>query len=135
MSGFKRYGAFFLLGGVLYACLELLWRGRTHWSMALTGGLCMAVLRYISLHCRSISVWSRALIGCAFITLAEFLVGLAVNLALGWKVWDYSGMPLNFMGQICLSYCALWYILCFPGMYICTLVEKKIFSVKRDNIE
>ena len=33
----------FLLGGGAYAALELAWRGTTHWTMFLTGGLELAV--------------------------------------------------------------------------------------------
>ena len=49
-----------------------------------------------------------ALIGAAIITSLEFLAGLVVNRLLGWNVWDYSGMPLNVLGQICVPYMLLW---------------------------
>ena len=34
------YGGVFTAGGLGYGGLELLWRGRTHWSMLLCGGVC-----------------------------------------------------------------------------------------------
>ena len=34
----------FLIGGLGYGLLEILWRGRTHWSMLLTGGVCFIAL-------------------------------------------------------------------------------------------
>ena len=34
----------FLFGGVGYGLIELLWRGRTHPSMVLTGGFCFAII-------------------------------------------------------------------------------------------
>ena len=34
----------FLLGGGAYAALELAWRGTTHWTMFLTGGVCLCLL-------------------------------------------------------------------------------------------
>ena len=37
--------AVFALGAAGYAALELLWRGRTHWTMALTGGAVLVGLR------------------------------------------------------------------------------------------
>lgn len=40
------YGGVFTAGGLGYGGLELLWRGRTHWSMLLCGGVC-AVLIYL----------------------------------------------------------------------------------------
>ena len=40
----------FLIGCVGYSALEILWRGFTHWSMALTGGGCMVAI--YELNCR-----------------------------------------------------------------------------------
>ena len=34
----------FVLGGTAYAMMEILFRGHTHWSMALTGGACVVTL-------------------------------------------------------------------------------------------
>jgi len=33
----------FSIGGAGYALLEILWRRKTHWSMAVTGGICVCV--------------------------------------------------------------------------------------------
>lgn len=123
-----RYGSAFVLGALLYALIELLWRGHTHWSMMLCGGVCLAAIYFVYLHCSSAGVLGRALIGCAIITLSEFITGLFVNIMMSWNVWDYSKLPFNFMGQICVSYTALWFALCFPAFYICKVMEDKIFS-------
>lgn len=45
------------------------------------------------------------------ITAAEFLCGLLCNRVLLLDVWDYSGMPMNVMGQICLPFSLLWLLL------------------------
>lgn len=121
-----KYFTVFVLGGLAYAGLELIWRSYTHWTMAVTGGVCAALLYYVSRHCKSISLISRALIGCAFITLAELAVGLAVNRYFDWQVWDYSHIPFNFMGQICLAYSSLWFLLCIPVLYFLPRIEKRI---------
>ena len=42
---------------------------------------------------------------------AELVAGLILNVWLGLGIWDYSTMPLNFMGQICLPFCLLWVLL------------------------
>ena len=33
-----------LIGGALYMGIELLWRGRTHWTMGLVGGRCFVLI-------------------------------------------------------------------------------------------
>ena len=96
-------------GGLLYIILELVWRGHSHWTMFVLGGLCFALIGLINeLIPWCMPLWQQALIGTAIVTLLEFLTGCIVNLGLGWNVWDYSGMPLNLMGQICVPYILLW---------------------------
>ena len=53
-------------------------------------------------------LWKQIFIGVLIITGSEFLVGCIVNLWLGWNVWDYSGLPGNILGQICILYILLW---------------------------
>lgn len=53
----------------------------------------------------------------ALITGAEFLAGLVLNVWLGLGIWDYSGIPGNVMGQICLPFTGLWLLVslvCIP---------------------
>ena len=33
-----------VLGGLAYMGVELLWRGRTHWTMGVLGGVCFVVI-------------------------------------------------------------------------------------------
>ena len=50
------------------------------------------------------------------ITVTELITGLILNVWLGLNVWNYSGLPFNFMGQICLQFSALWFVLSFFGI-------------------
>ena len=34
----------FLTGAVIYYSIEMLWRGRSHWSMAVAGGICFYLI-------------------------------------------------------------------------------------------
>lgn len=92
------------LGGMAYAGLELLWRRRTHGSMFALGGLCFLLIG--SLRRFRLPVALRAILSAAVITGLELLTGLLVNR--DHRVWDYSRQPLNFKGQICLTYSLLW---------------------------
>ena len=42
------YGVIFVTSGLIYIMLELLWRGRTHWTMFLCAGLCGLVMANIN---------------------------------------------------------------------------------------
>ena len=54
----------------------------------------------------------QAAICTVAITATELVAGLLLNVWLGLGVWDYSHLPLNLWGQICVQYALLWYILC-----------------------
>ena len=105
----------FLMGGVGYFCLELVWRGWSPWTMVLVGGLCFIGVGRIN----EVLDWDtplvlQALIGAAVITVVEFASGCVLNLWLGLHIWDYSDMPFNLLGQVCLLYAVLWYFLALP---------------------
>lgn len=50
-------------------------------------------------------------VGALFVTAMEFVVGIPLNLMLGLHIWDYSSLPFNLLGQICLPFTVLWFSL------------------------
>lgn len=102
----------FILGGIAYAMIEILFRGHTHWTMVLTGGACVLTMYMMSGWLLDIPLVASALTGALIITMYELVVGLIVNVRLGWSVWDYSDMPGNLLGQICPAFSAIWFLLC-----------------------
>lgn len=99
-----------VIGGRLYTWIELLCRGRTHWTMFILGGICFVVLGLLNEY-KIPWHWCllrQAIAGACIVTIFEFITGCVVNLWLGWNVWDYSSLPFNLMGQICLYYFLLW---------------------------
>ena len=116
----------FTAGSLLYGLMELVWRGWTHWSMLLCGGLCLSFMYCISdFH---IPFWLKLILSAVVITWVEFAAGCLINLRLGWQVWDYSAMPGTIMGQICPQFCLLWLALSVPGLYICSLIRNLLFK-------
>ena len=95
------------LGGGAYVLVELLWRGRSHISMFVLGGICFWLIGQLDRR-QTIPVLGQACMGACVITGLELVTGLIVNRWLGLNVWDYSALPGNLMGQICLYYFALW---------------------------
>lgn len=99
-----------LCGGCLYVLLELAWRGRSHWTMFLLGGACFVLIGLLN----ELLPWEMPLVlqgvigSAAIVTPLEFATGCVVNLWLRWGVWDYSGLPCNLLGQICLPFALLW---------------------------
>lgn len=100
----------FLIGGRAYTGLEMLLRGRTHWTMFILGGICFVIIGLLNEHKFrwKDSLILQSLVGATVITILEFFTGCIVNLWLKWNVWDYSNLPFNLLGQICLYFFLLW---------------------------
>ena len=97
------------IGGFTYLLIELLWRGHTHWSMGIVGGLCGYAIGLINeIFPWELAIWKQTLIGAAVTTCIEFISGCIINLVLKWNVWDYSNLPFNILGQVCLYFFVLW---------------------------
>lgn len=104
--------ALFLMGSILYLSVEILFRGYSHWSMAILGGLCFVIIGELNEHAFSrMPLLYQMLISTIVVTVLEFITGLIVNVWLGWGVWDYSDLPFNIMGQICLPFSIMWFFL------------------------
>lgn len=112
-----KHMALLLIGGALYVLLELLWRGRSHWSMFFLGGICFVCIGLINeLIPWEMPVWQQVIIGACIITALEFMAGCIVNLWLGWAVWDYGSLPGNIWGQICPQFFLLWMPVAFVAI-------------------
>lgn len=97
------------IGGSLYIIIELLWRGYSHISMFILGGICFLYAGYQNEYTAwDRSLWQQVLKVDVFILCAEFIAGCVINLWLGMDVWDYSNVPCNLLGQVCLPYAILW---------------------------
>ncbi len=85
--------------------------------MAIAGGLSFAVL--YGLYSRYEPGWIFAIaLGIIFITAVELIVGYIVNIRLKLNVWDYSKLPLNLFGQVCIPYSAIWGILSYAILLV-----------------
>ena len=107
---YAQYMFTFLMGYFLYAFVEVVSRGYTHWTMCLTGGAALTMLYFIS---RSPAM---TLIRCC-------IIGAAAITAI---VWDYSDQPLNVLGQICPLFTVLWGILCIPAFFLCQMIRRRL---------
>lgn len=107
-----KYLFLFFFGGIVYILIELLWRGFSHWSMGVLGGMCFVLLGLINeRYTWDIPLWIQMLLGSFIITLLEFIAGCILNLHFHLNIWDYYDMPFNILGQICLPYMILWFFL------------------------
>lgn len=101
----------FIIGGLIYASLEVFTRGFTHWSMFIVGGLCFVIIGLLNEWYNEHTLFElQTVIGAFVITALEFISGYIVNIKLGWNVWDYSQHNFNLFGQICLHHTICYWI-------------------------
>ena len=114
----------FALGGSLYVGLELLWRGRSHSSMFLAGGLCFVLIGELN-QCRPRrSAALRMLTGAGIITAVELAVGLAANR--DYSIWDYRQQWGNFLGQVCPMFSLLWMPLTLAAEWVYRRADRQL---------
>ena len=117
-----------VIGGLVYMGIEILWRGHTHWSMGVLGGVCFVLIGLLDEWQDHPPLWLQMLEGAMIVTVLELLVGLVVNRWLGWNVWDYSDMPGNLWGQICPQFAAAWLVLSWAAVKLENLMHKWLDS-------
>ncbi len=76
-------------------------------------------------------LWLQALIGGSVITLAELGAGLILNVWLKLDIWDYSRLPGNLWGQVCLKYALLWVVLAGTAIVLFDWMRHWLFQEER----
>lgn len=107
-----KYLSLFLAGGFAYGICENLFRGYSHISMFIAGGICFILVGLINeVYKGEISFISQMFLSTIIITFVEFITGMIVNVWLKMGVWDYSSLPYNILGQISLGFSVIWFFL------------------------
>ena len=120
------------VGGALYIVIELLWRGHSHWTMFVLGGICFFYVGLINEELPwEMSLIKQMLIGAVVITMLELLFGVIVNGVYKLNVWDYSNIQFNFLGQICLPYSILWFFISLPAIVLDDYLRYRLFHEEK----
>ena len=123
----------FIIFGLMYITIELLYRGHTHYSMFIVGGICGVLIGLINDNTPDMPLLPQCVLGAVIITVIELLTGLFLNVYLGLNVWDYSNQPFNFMGQICPQFCIIWCILSILVIRIDDWLKEKVLKRRLRN--
>ena len=110
------YGSIFIISGLIYTMLELIWRGRTHWTMFLCAGLCGLVMANINNNLLEFDTdfLKQVLVSALCCTTFEFLFGIIFNG--DFSIWDYRGLwgTIHVLGdQVNILFFGIWIIISF----------------------
>ncbi len=122
------------VGGVIYYTIECIFRGFSHWSMFILGGVCFS---FFCLQGKETSwaepLWIQILRCTIFVVACEFITGIIVNKWMEWGVWDYSDQPFQVLGQICLPFAVIFSGLCALGIWLSAYLLHWCFGEKKPN--
>lgn len=132
---FQKFWQYFLLwltGGILYFYMEIMFRGYSHYSMIICGGFCFLISGKLGLEIMykksRFYIIKIMAVAAVVITTLEFITGIIVNVIFDLKVWDYSDVWGNVMGQICIPYTFMWGVLGLLCVYATWIIENFIIN-------
>ncbi len=101
--------------------------------MLVVGGLAAFLIGRLNEHPQFYDkkMWQECVIGTLIIVVLEFTSGLILNVWLGLDIWDYSTETFNLLGQVCLSYALLWFLLIPTCVYLDDYLRCKLFGEKK----
>ena len=108
------YSVIFMVSGLIYIVLELIWRGRTHWTMFLCAGLCGLVMANINNNLLEFNTGflKQIFVSALCCTTFEFLFGIMFNG--DFSIWDYRGLwgTIHILGdQVNILFFGIWIII------------------------
>jgi uncharacterized membrane protein len=137
MLKLKRNFCLILTVGVIYLMLEVFFRAFIGKSLSLKGwsSLWMIPIGGISIYLvgllnerYNIPIKLQSFIGAFLITVVELGTGYILNIKLKFGLWNYSDMPLNYLGQICLIFSFIWYFIMPIGIWLDDVLRYYIFD-------
>ncbi|WP_058952890.1 putative ABC transporter permease [Clostridium tyrobutyricum] len=119
--------------GAIYMVLEGVWRGWTHISMLVVGGLAAFFIGRLNEYSKFYDkkMWQECLIGTVIILVLEFISGMVLNVWLKLGIWDYSNTWGNLYGQICIPYAVLWFLLVPLNVFVDDYLRYRLFGEKK----
>jgi uncharacterized membrane protein len=100
--------------------------------MFLLGGICFILIGEINEHLSwEMSILKQGLIGAGIITSLEFIFGYILNIQLQLGIWNYSNIPFNILGQICLPFSIIWFFISIIAIILDDFLRWKWFGEKK----
>lgn len=114
----------FIVGFMAYITLEVCWRGYSYPLMGLCGGIAFVLIDKINNEISwDIDILIQGAIGSAIITLMEFITGTLSLHGVVKQMWDYTNVPLNYKGIICLPFSFVWFLLSIVAVILADCIN------------
>ncbi len=122
----------FTVGFCLYITIEVLFRGYSFPIMGVCAGLCMVIIDKINDYISwDVDILIQSSIGAILVTFMELIIGLVFKYTTLLPImWDYSNIPFNYLGIICLPFSLIWVLLSFVGILVADSINYHVFNEK-----
>lgn len=120
----------FIVGFCLYITIETCFRGYSFPLMGCCGGLCVVILDKINDHISwDVDLFWQALSGGLLVTIMELVMGtIAKYTSLLPVMWDYSNIPLNLDGIVCVPFFIAWLFLSVVAIFVADSINYYVFE-------
>ena len=86
------------------------------------------LMRVIPVSYTHLDVYKRQILGSLIIISYEYLTGVIVNIYLKLHVWDYSKVPFNYRGQICIPFLIIWFFVTPLCIWMDDVIREVVFK-------
>lgn len=120
-----------IIMGCVYTNIEMIYRGCSHPSMIIVGGLSGALAGIINDITPKMKMYKQCLLSAVIITAIEYVSGYILNIKLHLNIWDYSNLKYNLNGQISLVFSLVWIFLSYFAIKFDDLLKTQLCTYKR----
>ncbi len=124
----------FLVGYCAYIAIEISFRGISFTLMGILAGFAIIILDSLNNYFGwDFDLILQGMIGSVLITFCELILGefIRVNEFLP-VMWDYSNVPINYDGVICLPFSILWIAMSFVAIFLSDAIN--YYVLKEDGV-
>lgn len=120
----------FLVGYCAYISIEVTVRSVSYPIMGVCGGLAIVIIDKINDYISwKMDIIIQGVIGSLIITSLELIVGeISLHTSIFPIMWNYTNIPLNYDGVICLPFSLLWIFLSLIGIFISDAINYYVFD-------
>ena len=129
LNNILKYFTLFIIGGISYYFIEIIYRGYSHFSMIIVGGICFVLIGAINeFSNKEVPLLLQMILAVLIVDTIELISGIIINKVLLLNVWDYSNLRFNLLGQISLRSSSAWFFLSLLAIYMYDLLRYLLFS-------
>lgn len=120
----------FLVGYCIYIAIEVTYRGQSFPLMGIVSGIVVLLIDKINDEISwDLDLFYQCLIGSCLITVSELIIGsIAKYTSILPVMWNYSNVPLNYDGVICLPFSIIWLFLSAVAIFVADAINYYVFE-------